>query len=361
MSRGFNFSSMYLLLLYVIFSRAHVSSAYIFNSQDRFVRSVIQDCRSGLPDEKTQCYDVLHCILNNVPSEYNARWSAGASILAFIPTIVGVMSNSIDELVSVADESTLLAAALSISNVTPFISRFGGTRSKWTLERVFSQPHWDSANFARAWNNLRELIKSEGEQPMRWFNYSRTQVHVFMSVAICLAALVWYEVYNVSKNGIVTFACPIKIEVGIWTGFNQLLALLNIVFGKVMFETRTLRVRIAPKDPEKLEIAPDTCHDSFKIVLKSSRDSILGSVLQASTAITSFGLYAYGTVILASILLVPASDAIRAMTIFVSSAGFGRLVGYWMVVSGRKGRRTFVIDVPAAFMQEFESFVKEEL
>ena len=94
-----------------------------FDSRDG--RSVIEACRTQIPDERSQCYLMLQCILNNIPSEVNARWSAGASILAFIPTIVGLMSNSIQETTSIADESVILAVALSLSSITASNVRFG--------------------------------------------------------------------------------------------------------------------------------------------------------------------------------------------------------------------------------------------
>ena len=74
---------------------------------------------------KAQCYEMLQCVINNVPSNFPARWSAGASILSFIPTIVGLMSNSINEITSMADESGCLAIALSLTSSTAFVSRFG--------------------------------------------------------------------------------------------------------------------------------------------------------------------------------------------------------------------------------------------
>ena len=96
-----------------------------FDSRDVVARSVIEACRLQNLDERGQCYTLLRCILNNVPSDFTARWSSGASILAFIPMIVGLMSNSIQETTAIADESVLLAIALSLLSVTAFNSRFG--------------------------------------------------------------------------------------------------------------------------------------------------------------------------------------------------------------------------------------------
>ena len=119
------------ILCFVVFSYGTPSLCYrTFNSRDAVGRSVIEACRAQLPNEKAQCYKMLQCVIDNVPSDFTARWSAGASILAFIPTIVGLMSNSINEITSMADESRFLAVALSITSVTAFISRLedGPTR-----------------------------------------------------------------------------------------------------------------------------------------------------------------------------------------------------------------------------------------
>ena len=85
-----------------------------------------------MPHDTTQCYEMLRCILDNVPSDFTARWSAGSSILAFIPTIVGLMSNSINEITSIADESVILALALSVTSITAFSRRFGDGPSRST-------------------------------------------------------------------------------------------------------------------------------------------------------------------------------------------------------------------------------------
>ena len=77
------------------------------------------------PNERTMCGQMLRCTIDGVLSDYPARWSAGASILAFIPTIVGLMSNSVDEVTAIAEESIFLAIAISLSSVTTFSSRFG--------------------------------------------------------------------------------------------------------------------------------------------------------------------------------------------------------------------------------------------
>ena len=68
-------------------------------------------------------------------------------------------------------------------------------------------------------------------------------IYVLSLVAITLAAVIWYEVYKVTKFGIVTFACPVKVNIGIWVGLSQLLCLANLSGRSVLSDTRTVRFR----------------------------------------------------------------------------------------------------------------------
>src|ERR1700730_12439156 len=96
------------------------TTSLFFQSRDATVRSVIQTCSTQVESGRRNCYEMLGCVIDRWPSTYAARWSAGASILAFTPTIVGLMSNSIQEV----EESSLLATLLCVSSVTAFSSRF---------------------------------------------------------------------------------------------------------------------------------------------------------------------------------------------------------------------------------------------
>lgn len=76
-----------------------------FSSRNATVGELIDNCTTValLYPNYTRCQATLKCILTNIDSDYSARWSAGASILAFIPTIAGLMSNSLDEVVLAAE------------------------------------------------------------------------------------------------------------------------------------------------------------------------------------------------------------------------------------------------------------------
>ena len=353
-------SARILSLYLIVISFATPSLCYrIFNSRDAHARSVIEACRAQAPHEKAQCYEMLRCILDNVPSDFTARWSAGASILAFIPTIVGLMSNSINEITSIADESFILALTLSITSITAFFRRFGDgpTRSSGTF---FEEQGGNEIRVQAALSILKDAI-SRTPKPLLWWQSSQMHIYVLSLVAITLGAVIWYEVYEVTKYGIMTFACPVKVNIGIWVGLSQLLCLANLSGRSVLFDTRTVHFRagdaVSPPPPHPTGSFPYV--KGSVIVIRCPRDTLPRWIFQTFTAIASFILYAYGTVLLASTTLVPASDAIRALVVLTAGAGFGRMVLYWLSGPGRRGRHVVVVDVPADCVADFASSILE--
>ena len=326
----------------------------LFDSRDSVARSVIEACRSQTTDEKAQCHTILRCVLENIPSDFTARWSAGASILAFTPTIVGLMSNSINEITSIADDSLLLATILSMSSVTAFITRFGD-RPIRSSNTVFEEQRGSHAHIQTALSVLGDLI-CESYRPRPWWKSGQTQSLVFSVVAALVGAGVWYEVYETTRYGIIVFACPVKSNIGIWIGLSQLLTLSNVLWRSFIFEIHTIKINaVGTRSARDSNTPSGRPSRSATLVLRSPRDTFLQWFLQTFTAVASFSLYAYGTVLLASVTLIPASDAIRAMVMLTISAGFGRLAGSWFTSPRRTGSRTIVVDVPADCKEEFTS------
>jgi len=117
--------------LLVLLLTTVVSASRKFHSRDSHVRAVIANCTTIVDSQpsvsgESRCQQTLECILNEVDAATSVRWSAGASILAFIPTVVALMSNSIDDLVLVAEDSSILAYVLVFCSITAFLRRFGG-------------------------------------------------------------------------------------------------------------------------------------------------------------------------------------------------------------------------------------------
>ena len=332
-----------------------------FDSRDPVARSVIEACRTQNPDERLQCYLILRCIINNIPSDFTARWSAGASILAFIPTIVGLMSNSIQETISIADESVILAVASSVSSITAFNLRFGD-RLERLSDVMFKETEWGHTNIQMALLALENMM-AEARKPRPWWQKNNTLVYVTSLIALVLGAGVWYEVYQITRYGILVFACPIKVNIVLWVALSQLLALLNVLCRSVLFEYHTIQIR--KKEPRPRMARPNENAASRHVesqcstmVLRCPRDTSLRWALNTFTAVVSFSMYAYGTILLASMILIPASDAIRAMVVSASGAGFARLAGHWVTSPNRRGNRALIIDIPAHRIQDFTAAVR---
>ena len=332
-----------------------------FDSRDAVARSVIEACRTHTPDERAQCYLMLQCIINNIPSDFTARWSAGASILAFIPTIVGLMSNSIQETISIADESVILAVALSLSSITAFNSRFGD-RLERLSDVLFKEKEWGHTNIHMALWALEDMM-TEARKSRPWWQKNNTQIYATSLFALVLGVGVWYEVYKITRYGIIVFACPIKVNILIWVAVSQLLALSNVLCRSVLFESHTIQIRKREPRPQvarpnRNEASCQLKTQSLTIVLRCPRNTSLRWALHTFTAIVSFSMYAYGTILLASMILIPASDAIRAMVVSASGAMFARLAGHWHTSPRRGGNHAFVVDVPAHRIQDFTAAIR---
>ena len=288
---------------------------------------------------------MLRCIASNIPTDFTLRWSAGANILAFIPTIVGFMSNSIDELVALSDDSLLLAIALSVSSVTSFNLRLGDRR-----EDIFDA--FSNDRIQVLCSKIEECVE-HSQAPRRpwWRGGNATLLYLCSFVAFIIAAGVWYQVYEIMTYGVVVFACPVKANIVVWVGLSQALVLLNVASRSVFSVTATLYVQ-----------AGDGSSEACRIVLRRPRKTVWPWVIETFTALTSFGLYAYGTVLLASTTFVPASDAIRAMVIMSAGGGFGRLVGLWIAPSWRRrGRNAIIIDVHEDSFDKVYAAIEERL
>ena len=201
-------------------------------------------------------------------------------------------------------------------------------------------------------------------EPLHWWQSSKMHIPGMSLVAILLGAVIWYEVYEITKYGIVAFACPVKVNVGIWVGLSQLLCLANLLGRSVLFDIRTIHLRTrdaVPAAPSARPAVPPPYAKGSVVVLRCPKDTFLRWVFQTFTAMISFILYAYGTVLLASTTLIRASDAIRAMVVLTASAGFGRLVGYWLTRLRRRGRQVIVIDVPPDCLSDFASAIIQQL
>ena len=306
-----------------------------------------------------------------------------------MPTIVALLSNSITEVAAIADESMPLAVALSLSSVTAFFSRFGDISVR-ASESYFNKEHDENRKDERLPVAVEDLgrriekIKREtqGRGPKDWRRLRRW----LCNAAICmlllaLSAGIWYEVYQITRYGIIVNACPVKVNVALWVGLSQLLTLLNVACRRFAFDIRTVQfkpqstqnnVRASAPTPTPRGRPPLPANSPsaysrkqkrgerrFKLVLRSPRNTPLRWTMQTFTAISSFTLYAFGTVVLASMTLIPASDAIRTLVVLTIGAGVGRLTGYWVASLSRNGRGVVVIDIPDGYIDDLHAVVEQ--
>lgn len=137
---------------------------------------------------------MLRCTIDDVLNGYPARWSTGASILGLMPTIVGIMSNSIDEVTAIAEESLFLAIAISLSSVTAFSSCLG--------DKMTEKPSYQDARtkyLQTVRDNILELIEQNNRKHPRGWQNTRTQDALVGIVMIGASNLVWYEFFQVTR------------------------------------------------------------------------------------------------------------------------------------------------------------------
>jgi len=341
------------------------------------VRPVIKKCVAMYPDQVHYCYNIFSCILDNVSSEIPARWSAAASVLAFIPTLMGLISNSLEELVLFSYHSPILTILLCLSSTTAFSTR---------LDFHSSSSHQASfeGNAQRVQHRIDHVFEvlatsKEGKQKRQSIQNEKILGYCFGATLVGLVAAVWNKTVDVTIYGIVVFACPVKANVPIYVLLSQLLAILSVVLRNYSFASRRIHIpesscqsRRVTSGVVNLILAINTrlfqlrmgarprescCRLSSKcdctiIILIAERLTSTRTVLQAVSAIFSYGLLTYGTVILASINMYSTSDAVRVMVVMTISAGFGRLVGSWIVRCSRTGRRFIIVDVPIAQLDQ---------
>ena len=211
-----------------------------FDSRDPVVRSVIEGCHNQTSQDILDCYHMLRCIFDQIPSDFLARWSAGSSILAFIPTIALMMSNSINEITTVADQSIVFAVTLSLTSITTFNLRFWDGPSRLP-DNIFERQKWDHTRTGTALSLLEEL-RARSRRSRPWWQSTQMQIYALGILVIASGAGIWYEVYEITRYGIVVFACPIRLNIGIWVGLSQFLVVLNVLCRSILFDIHTIHI-----------------------------------------------------------------------------------------------------------------------
>lgn len=195
----FNVLTTLLLLL------AASADARELHSRDAHVRDVMAACERNVSVSKPvigedTCLSTLECILNGVDSATQGRWSAGASILAFISAIAALVSNSIDDAVLILEESRVLALVLSLCSFTVLSPRFGGERNprestaavKEELKRCVMRAYEESDPAPR-------------KRQLRWLYHA--VLGVVLALLVASLVLIWCPAVEILRNGVVVFSC----------------------------------------------------------------------------------------------------------------------------------------------------------
>ncbi|KAF2807167.1 uncharacterized protein BDZ99DRAFT_75398 [Mytilinidion resinicola] len=274
-------------------------SKFIFQAKGAEAGAIIDDCINQQSHSPTEHYTIFACILNNVRSDITARWSAAASILAFIRTILGLMSNSLDEIQTISYHSPILAVLLSLSSITAFSSRLD-----------FKSPE-SQFHRKRDVHALRRAIHGHFKL---WLQNERMQFTCFCVVLVCLSAVLWYMLVDVTRYGVVVFAIPLKANVPLGAGLTQLLGCVTIALRPLLFETRRIKV---PKLSQSFRGAISDPHDSENIELVTHRPDFSGpSELNSAPQYPNSGRELQDvTVILRSAKQTPTASLIKACSL----------------------------------------------
>ncbi|KAF2231309.1 hypothetical protein EV356DRAFT_294875 [Viridothelium virens] len=334
-------------------------------------------------DEKSLCSTFIRCILTQATQDYPAYWSASSSILAFIPTIVGLLSNSIEEIVAISFESPLLGLLLALSSTTSFSSRFTESQPPQTFER---HPDYVLAVQQGVVDYISKNLRHARRRDRRgWVeNENMHTVVVIIGLAGCTVG-VWYFVWFLSRYGVVVWSCPTKIHTPVWIALSQTLVVLNIAFRSWLFRTEQIRLRISNGEAnsarmsrehdfhteqnrrssheshESHDFQSDETYKSITVLLRCRRRGLKRWVVQTITSIISFGLYTFATVFLASMTFITPVKAISVMVAFSVAGGVGRLAGYWARSSLRVERRVLLFDVSEKRIGELRDRLEMEV
>lgn len=163
-------------------------------------------------EASVQLYTPLHH--RSLPQRSLHSLVGWASIFAFIPTITALLSNSINEVSSIANKSILLAVAPTLSSVTAFNARFHDKNVTFTYA-IFAESSAGSHPQA-AWANLNDKKRPK----QRWLGWKIRNSAMFLMLLV-RCALVWYEVPQIARYGNIAFVCSVKVSVGIWAHPSQ--------------------------------------------------------------------------------------------------------------------------------------------
>ena len=333
-------------------------SASRFHSRDPHVTELIGECErkisadsQNFPTGDTRCQAVLGCILRNNGAYTAARWSAGASILAFIPTIAGVMSNSIEEINLIAEGNEILAIMMGLCSVTVFASRFGSGRETHTrtADAIFE--------------HIRHKIEKRTKATQADTRWSRWKPRLVLSSAYLILATacftVWFPTVVILRNGVVVFSCPWRIHVPLWVGLGQSVVIANVLLRRLTFDKTIMLHHRGAGSRTKTSSRDRKRSAQLSVILRVAKTGFVPRIIRGFTSTITFALYAFGTAIFSAMTLFTASDSVWCLVLFAFAAGMGRVVANFVTDDQFGCLRTIVFDVQDQQVNELKKRVEE--
>lgn len=325
------------------------------------------------------CTTFLRCVLFQATDDYPSYWSSSANILAFIPTIVALLSNSIEEIVTISYESHMLALFLALSSTSTFNSRFTNPEQSPIFEH---QDGYVVAAHRSVLIRVQKILHHNRENNERkWYMNEKFHMHVATLALIICAGGIWFSVWTLTRYGCVVWSCSSRVHVSLWVALSQALVVLNIAFRSSVFRTEQITLRILnnqregtttpePKPPhprqrhvptpERQERPLDGPARHLIIILRCHRRGWERWIVQIISSIISFALYTFSTVALAGMALIWPNNAVYIMAIFSVAGGAGRLVGYWASSALRLGKTVISFDIPETHIDNLRERLENE-
>ncbi|KAJ6603373.1 hypothetical protein DFH09DRAFT_1458838 [Mycena vulgaris] len=240
------------------------------------------------------CGAIMECVMNGIDNRFMSFYSAAATILGFIPTILSMIGTSRDDYLKIHKRFPILALLLSFCNPSTVVAGLAW-RTNTPPEAV--------------------LLINHGEiESYRGGIYIPAALHV---VATAAAALVIWQAVLLGIRGVVSFSCPTWENPLIWVLLGPAGHVIDVLVSRCCI-TPPHRWRWHLSTAEGLQMR-------WPWVMRL-KDISLTTLALAD--------YVYGTVILSSMQLVGPRPALEITMFFVIPAIFARLISIFILELG---------------------------
>ncbi|KAF1849573.1 uncharacterized protein K460DRAFT_119 [Cucurbitaria berberidis CBS 394.84] len=275
------------------------------------------------------CWTVLNCVLAAASPHQQAKFSAAATILGLLPTVLCLISISTDELLQIHCRFPILALLLSLSNPSTISTSLS------------SDPVNIRPLHAERSLGLKKLLSYSvrlplGNQLSLTLLYHDVILHVLAAGCVALIAS---QTLVLGVRGVVVFACWTWHNPFTWWAAGGILHLLQAL---------TWRLCLGPIKPSLVDpwTRWTSSIASCKSVLAVRRPRIARG-LALFFQVTGLMNYVYGTVILSGMMLVNPYIALRTVAVIGLSGLLAKLIAMWLL--------TIFPDIESQYIETLES------